>query len=45
MTRSCCRSRSVAGETALKISDAVEGVLCAGKNLDMTDISFHELVS
>ncbi|MEK9142889.1 MAG: YgiT-type zinc finger protein [Nitrospirota bacterium] len=38
-----CGTRSVPGQTALKISDAVERLFRAGKDLDMTGISFHKL--
>ena len=40
-----CGARSVPGVTALKISDAVEKLFRAGKDLDMTGISFHKLAS
>jgi hypothetical protein len=40
-----CGVRSVLGGTALKISDAVERLFPAGKDRDMTGISFHKLVS
>jgi YgiT-type zinc finger domain-containing protein len=40
-----CGARSVPGRTALKISDAVERLFRAGKDLDMTGISFHKLAS
>jgi YgiT-type zinc finger domain-containing protein len=40
-----CGARSVPGMTALKISDAVEKLFRAGKDLDMTGISFHKLAS
>jgi len=40
-----CGARSVPGKTALKISDAVERLFRAGKDLDMTGISFHKLAS
>ena len=43
MLCSRCETRSVPGKTALKISDAVERLLRAGKDLDMTGISFHKL--
>ena len=33
------------GRTALKISDTVERLFRAGKDLDMTGISFHKLAS
>jgi hypothetical protein len=35
----------VPGQTALKISDAVERLFRVGKDLDMTGISFHKLAS
>jgi hypothetical protein len=38
-------TRSVPGKTALKISDAVERLFRAGKDLDMTGIFFHKLAS
>lgn len=40
-----CGTRSVPGKTALKISETVERLFRAGKDLDMTGISFHKLVS
>ncbi|MDH4079076.1 MAG: YgiT-type zinc finger protein [Nitrospira sp.] len=40
-----CGTRSVPGQTALKISDAVERLFRVGKDLDMTGISFHKLAS
>jgi YgiT-type zinc finger domain-containing protein len=40
-----CGARSVPGMTALKISDAIEKLFRAGKDLDMTGISFHKLAS
>ena len=40
-----CGTRSVPGMAALKISDAVEKLFRAGKDLDMTGISFHKLAS
>ncbi len=36
-----CGMRSIPGETAHKVSDAVERLFRAGKSLDMTGISFH----
>lgn len=38
-------TRSVPGPTALKISNAVEGLFRAGKELDSTGISFHKVAS
>lgn len=40
-----CGARSIPGQTALKISDTVERLFHAGKDLDMTGISFHKLAS
>ena len=40
-----CGTKSIPGKAALKISDAVEQLFRAGKNLDMTDIFFHKLAS
>lgn len=40
-----CGARSVPGEMALKINDAVERLFRVGKELDMTGISFHKLAS
>ena len=40
-----CGTRSVPGPTALKISNAVEGLFRAGKELDSTGISFHKVAS
>jgi len=40
-----CRTRSVPGKTALKISETVERLFRASKDLDMTGISFHKLAS
>lgn len=38
-----CGTRSVPGKMALKISETVERLFSAGKDLDMTGISFHKL--
>ncbi len=40
-----CGTRSIPGPTALRISDAVERLFRAGKDLDMSGISFHKLAS
>ena len=40
-----CGTRSIPGPTALKISDAVERLFKAGKDLDTTGISFHKVAS
>jgi hypothetical protein len=40
-----CETRSVPGPTALRISNAVEGLFRAGKELDSTGISFHKIAS
>lgn len=40
-----CGTRSIPSQTALKISDTVERLFHAGKDLDMTGISFHKLAS
>ena len=40
-----CGTRSIPGQTAIKISDAVDRLFRAGKDLDMTGISFHKLAS
>ncbi|MEK9141572.1 MAG: hypothetical protein AAB308_11015 [Nitrospirota bacterium] len=40
-----CGMRSIPGKTALKISDAVERLFRAGKDFDMTGISFRKLAS
>ncbi|OQW35536.1 MAG: hypothetical protein A4E20_00660 [Nitrospira sp. SG-bin2] len=45
MLCSRCGTRSVPGKTALKISEMVERLFSAGKDLDMTGISFHKLAS
>ncbi|NGZ97444.1 MAG: hypothetical protein CV089_15220 [Nitrospira sp. WS110] len=45
MLCSRCGMRSIPGKMALKISDAVERLFRAGKELDMTGISFHRLAS
>lgn len=38
-----CRTRSFPGPTALKISNAVEGLFRAGKELDSARISFRKI--
>ena len=38
-----CGARSIPGPTALKISEAVERIFKAGKDLDSTSISFHKV--
>lgn len=38
-----CGARAILGPTAVKISNAVERLFEAGKDLDSTDISFHGL--
>ena len=40
-----CSTRSIPGPTALKISEAVERIFRAGKDLDSTGISFHKVAS
>ena len=40
-----CGTRSIPGPTALKVSNAVEGLFQAGKELDSTGISFHKIAS
>ena len=40
-----CGTRSIPGPTALKVSNAVEGLFQAGKELDSTGISFHKITS
>lgn len=40
-----CGTRSIPGPTALKISEAVERIFKAGKDLDSTGISFHKVAS
>lgn len=43
MMCSRCGTRSIQGAAALRISDAVEHLFEAGKELDSTGISFHKL--
>jgi len=38
-----CGTRSVNGPTALRITDAVDRLFQAGKDLDSTGISFHKV--
>jgi len=38
-----CGTRSVPGPTALKISETIEQLFKAGKDLDSTGISFHKI--
>ena len=38
-----CGTRSIPGNTAVKISDMIERLFKAGKDLDSTGISFHKV--
>lgn len=45
MICSRCRTRSVPGPSALKISETVQQLFAQAKHLDATGISFHKLAS
>jgi hypothetical protein len=40
-----CGTRTIPGPIAVKISDAVERLFQAGRDLDSTGISFHKIAS